>query len=108
MASAIVVVRKANENYVYRDFRNLNRILVADKYPIPAIEGLMTNIEAGNIWYGKLDLKAEYHQMPLDEESQGLTTIATPIGTFKYTVMPFGIKTAPSAFQMIMDKILVG
>ena len=68
----------------------------------------MTNMEAGNRWYGKLYLKAAYHQIPLDEESQGLTAIATSIGTFKYTVMPFGIKTAPSAFQRIMDKILVG
>ena len=68
----------------------------------------MTKMEAGNRWYGKLDLKAAFHQIPLDEESQGLSTIATPIGTFKYTVMPFRIKTAPSAFQRIMDKILVG
>ena len=30
----------------------------------------------------------------------------THIGTFRYTVRPFGIKTAPSAFHRIIDKVV--
>ena len=48
-ASAIVVVRKADGNIrICGDFRDLNWNLVSDKYLIPAIEELMTKMEAGN------------------------------------------------------------
>ena len=30
----------------------------------------------------------------------------TPFGTYKYEDMPFGIKTAPAAFQRIIEKVV--
>ena len=48
-----------------------------------------------------------FHQIHLEEEeTQALTTIVTPIDTYKYTVIPFSIKTAPSALQRIIEKAL--
>ena len=50
----------------------------------------------------------EYLQVPLDEASCRLTTINRHKGLFKYTRLPFGIASAPSVFQRIMENLLQG
>ena len=37
-----------------------------------------------------------------------MTTITTDIGTYKFTRMTFGIKSAPSVFQRIMSVLIGG
>ena len=107
--SPIVVVKKSNGKLrICGDFRGLNKNLVEDKYPLPGIDDLLARLGEGNKWFAKIDLEAAYHQIPLEKNSQALTTVITHVGTFKYTVMPFGLKTAPSAFQRVMADVLMG
>lgn len=56
--------------------------------------------------YTTLDLKDGFHQVPMDEESIPLTSFVTPMGQFKYTVMPFGLANAPPVFQRIINRVL--
>ena len=62
----------------------------------------------GSQWFSEIDLQNAYHQLPLNYESSLLTTIATPFGLYRYTVMPFGIKQAPAIFQSYLEKLLCG
>ena len=55
-------------------------------------------------WFTKLDANRGYWQIPLDEESQLLTTFNTPFGRFCYQVTPFGIKSAQEVFQKRMSQ----
>ena len=106
-ASPIVVVRRSNGTIrICGDFRSLNSQILSDKYPLPNIEDLLAKLGTGNTQFAKIDLKNAYHQIPLATESQELTTIITHLGTFRYTKMPFGVKSAPSAFQRIMTGML--
>ena len=106
-ASPIVVVRKKNgEIRLCGDFRKLNLCIRDDKYYIPNIEDLMAKLGESSKCFAKIDLKSAYHQIALDDESQLLTTIVTHMGTFKYTRMPFGVESAPSAFQRIINQII--
>ena len=68
----------------------------------------MANLGTGNRYFAQLDLKAAYHQVPLTVDSRSLTTIITHIGTYKFTRMPFGIKSASNAFQRIMSELIGG
>ena len=52
-----------------------------------------------------LDLRHGFHQMPLRKEDGHLTAMCTPCGTVQWTVMPIGLKNAPSMFQKIMESI---
>jgi len=54
--------------------------------------------------FTKLDANRGYWQIPLDEESQLLTTFNTPFGRFCYPVTPFGIKSAQEVFQKRMHQ----
>ena len=99
-SSPIVGVKKSNGSVrICVDFRKLNQQIVGDKYPLPNIEDLFARLGTEKKYFAKIDLKNAYHQVPLSEEFQPLTTVVTHCGAFMYTRMPFGIKSAPSAFQ---------
>ena len=53
-------------------------------------------------WFTKVDANRGYWQIPLDEESQLLTTFNTPFGRFCYQVTPF--KSALEVFQKRMSQ----
>ena len=46
--------------------------------------------------------------MTLDEDSQRLVCINTPKGLYQYTRLPFGVASAPSLFQRVMENLLQG
>ena len=79
-----------------------------DKFPISNIEDLLAKLGNNCKLFAKLDLKEDYYQIRLATESRPLTTIITHMGTCMYIRLPFGIKTAPSAFQRLIERILSG
>ena len=53
-----------------------------------------------------LDLKNEYHQMPLHEDSRPCTAMSTPLGPMQWKVVPMGAKNLNAAFQRMMEDLL--
>ena len=108
-ASPIVPVPKADGTVrICGDYKvTINQDLKLDHYPMPKAEDIFSTLNGGEK-FTKLDLSQAYLQLPLDEESQKLTTISTHKGLFQYTRLPYGIASAPAIFQMTMDKILQG
>ena len=89
------------------EYRKLNSITTNDPYPLPNIEQLIANL--GNSSYiTTLDLTKGYHQVPVKKDQIEKTTFITPYGKYEYLTMPFGLVTAPSTFQRLMDRILQG
>ena len=56
--------------------------------------------------FSKLDAKSGYWAVPLDPESQTLTTFNSPFGRYCFKRLPFGLKTSQDVFQHAMDEIL--
>uniref|UniRef100_A0A914IEX9 RNA-directed DNA polymerase n=1 Tax=Globodera rostochiensis TaxID=31243 RepID=A0A914IEX9_GLORO len=56
----------------------------------------------------QLDLRDAYLQLELDEPSKPLVGINTHRGLFQYQRLPFGVKSAPSIFQKVMDQMTAG
>jgi hypothetical protein len=108
-ATPIVPVRKSDGGVqICGDYKiTFNRAAKLERYPIPRIEELFASLSGGKT-FSKLDLSHAYLQVPLDEQSQKYVTINTHKGLFKYTRLPFGIASAPSIFQRVMENLLQG
>ena len=78
-----------------------------ESYPLPRIEDLLASLSGGTA-FSKLDLAHAYQQVVLDEESKEVITINTHKGLYKVNHLPFGVASAPSLFQRIMENILQG
>lgn len=100
----VLVMKKTGDWRFCIDFRPLNRITIADKYPLPRISDLIHSIK-GSRYFVALDLRAGYWQIPMDEDSIKYTAFRCPSGFFEFVVMPFGLTNAPATFQRMMDMI---
>ena len=108
-AAPIVPVMKSDGGVrICGDYKiTVNRASKLEKYPIPRIDELFASLSGGRL-FSKLDLSHAYLQVPLDESSQQFVTINTHKGLFTYTRLLFGIASAPSIFQRVMETLLQG
>jgi hypothetical protein len=105
-AAPMIFVKKADGSLgLCVDFRPLNADTLKDRYPLPHMEDLLNEVH-GSSHFTKLDLQSDYHQMRLRKEDRWKTAITTKYGLFEWTVVPFGLANAPSAFMRTMIKLL--
>jgi hypothetical protein len=102
------LVRKADNTLRFCiDFRRVNDLVVYDSWPLRRVADILDALRAPR-YFSTLDLKAAFWTVPLSERSKEITAFRTPAGHFEFQVLPFGLKTAPSAFQRCIDQVLSG
>ena len=57
--------------------------------------------------FSVLDATSGYWKVKIDEASATLRTFNTPFGRYRFSRIPFGIKSAPEVFQNHMPELLV-
>jgi len=87
------------------DYRQLNKLTILNKYPLPLMSELRDRV-AGATIFTKLDLKDGYHLIRIKKGDEWKTVFRTRYGQYAYKVMPFGLVNAPTTFQRMMNKIL--
>lgn len=107
-ASPLVPVMKPDGSVrVCVDYRKLNSVTIPDPYFMPMIDEIITRVGAA-VYLSKMDLSKGFYQVKIFPADQDKTAIITPIGKFKFTRMPFGLRNAPTTFQRLMDMVLAG
>jgi hypothetical protein len=104
-AQILFVKKKDGSSRMCLDYRSLNEHTVRDVYPLPLIDTLFDKL-AGKRVFSKLDLRSGYYQMRVRESDVSKTAFRTPVGSFEFTVLPFGLCNAPSAFSRMLDVVL--
>ncbi|XP_053692482.1 uncharacterized protein K02A2.6-like [Sabethes cyaneus] len=108
-AAPIVVVRKPNGRVrICADFSTgLNDVLESNQCPLPLPEYIFAKM-AGCKVFSHIGLSDADLQVEVDPRDQPLLTVNTHKGLFRYTRLTPGIKSAPGAFQQIMDAVVSG
>ena len=86
------------------DYRQLNRVTVKNRYPLLRIDDFFDQLRGARV-YSKIDLRTSYHQLRVREVDIPKTTFRTWYWNFEFTVMPFGLKSAPTTFMDLMHKV---
>ena len=103
----IVVVGKPNSKIrICIDLTKLNLGIKREFYQIERVEETISKIGSGCEVFTKLDANSGYWQVPLDEDSQLLTTFITPFGRYCCTRGPFGLSSMQEIFNKKMDNIV--
>ena len=91
------------------DFSKLNKYVLREHYrscsPAEAVADIS---DRQCTFFTMFDALKGYHQCPLDETSQLLTTFITPFGRYKFLRAPFGICSISEHYNRRMDEAFSG
>jgi hypothetical protein len=102
---AIIIPKKDGSKRFVIDYRQVNKVIVNEIWPMPRIDDIFDRLSGSKI-FSALDLTQGYHQIELEKESRKYTAFSTQTAHYQFIRMPFGLKTAPAAFSRIMNQIL--
>uniref|UniRef100_A0A3B3RYT1 Gypsy retrotransposon integrase-like protein 1 n=1 Tax=Paramormyrops kingsleyae TaxID=1676925 RepID=A0A3B3RYT1_9TELE len=107
VSPVMVVQKKTGGIRMCVDLRGPNKAITVDSYPLPHMEVMMTLLQGADT-FSTIDLESAYHQVPLHEDSRDLTAFITHKGLFRFKRVPYGLASAPAAFQKMIAIILDG
>jgi hypothetical protein len=86
------------------DFRQLNKVTIKNKYPLPRIDDLFDQLKDTKIFL-KIDLRSRYHKVRIKDEDINKTSFRTRYGHYEFTVVSFGLSNAPAIFMCLMNGV---
>nr|GFC22869.1 putative reverse transcriptase domain-containing protein [Tanacetum cinerariifolium] len=86
------------------DYRELNKLTMKNRYPLPRIDDLFNQLQGSSV-YSKIDLRLGYHQLRVQEEEISKTTFSCRYRHYEFQVMSFGLTNTPAVFMDLMNRV---
>lgn len=104
-APILFVKKKDGALILCIDYRQLNKVTIKNKYPLPLIDDIFDHLR-GETFLFNIGLRSRYHQVRIQEEDIHKTTFWTIYGHYEFVVVPFGVTNAPTTFMFLMNSVL--
>ncbi|KAL5828810.1 hypothetical protein ACOSQ3_018278 [Xanthoceras sorbifolium] len=89
-APVLFVKKKDGSMRLCIDYRQLNKLTIKNKYPLPRIDDLFDQLRGASLRVKDSDVQK--------------TAFRTRYGHYEFIVMPFGLTNAPAAFMDLMNR----
>lgn len=89
------------------DYRNLNKITVPDKFPLPNISDIIDQL-GNSKFFTVMDLISGFHQIEVNPVHRSKTAFTVLGSHYEFNRLPFGLINSAPAFQRIMSQVLEG
>nr|GEV11398.1 putative reverse transcriptase domain-containing protein [Tanacetum cinerariifolium] len=101
----VLFVKKKDQSFrMCIDYRELDKLIVKNRYPLPRIDDLFDQLQSSSV-YSKINLRSSYHQLRVRDEDIPKTVFRTWYRHYEFQVMSFGLTNAPVVFMDLMNRV---
>ncbi|KAL0551545.1 hypothetical protein IC582_010634 [Cucumis melo] len=103
-APVLFVKKKDGSMCLCIDYRELNKVTVKNRYPLPRIDDLFDQLQGATV-FSKIYLRLGYHQLRIKDGDVPKTAFRSRYGHYEFIVMSFGLTNAPAVFMDLMNRV---